>query len=177
MKKNVFLSAGIIVVLSLALAACGKAGTPASNGSSSSSTTAGNSTSSDMTAGTADSGDDMAAASGNMSSRDDMTAADASEVKLMGTFEGQNEMKAAGTAVIENGQLKLSNFSVSEGPDLHVYLANGNDAANGTEIGKIDLKSAEQTFDVTKEDLSKYDTVLIYCQKAHVIFGKASLEL
>ena len=112
-----------------------------------------------------------------VSGSNDMASAVAAAVKLRGTFKGQNEMSTAGTAVIENGQLKFNGFSVSEGPDLHVYLSKGDDAANGTEIGKIDLKSAEQTFDVTKEDLSKYDTVLIYCQKAHVIFGKASLEL
>ena len=149
MKKNFFLSTGIIVVLSLALAACGKADTPASNGASSSSTTAGSSASSDMTAGSGNtaSGEDIAAGSINMSSSDDIVSGVDSTVKLLGTFEGQNEMKAAGTAVIENGQLKLSKFSVSEGPDLHVYLANGNDAANGTEIGKIDLKSTEQSFD------------------------------
>ncbi|WP_274652759.1 DM13 domain-containing protein [Paenibacillus humicola] len=178
MKKMLFSLTGLIVVLSIVLAACGQSETPASNaasGNSASATTASNSTGSDN----ASSGDNAGAS--NASSSDDMMADAASgdnmaDAVLTGTFEGQNDMKAAGTAAIENGQLKLSGFSVSEGPDLHIYLAKGDDVADGMEFGKIDLKSADQTFDVSKADLSKYDSVLIYCQKAHVIFGKAALD-
>lgn len=96
--------------------------------------------------------------------------------KMMGNFEGQNGMKVTGSATIEDGQLMLTGFSTSEGPDLHVYLAKGMEVSNGIEISKIDLKKMEQTFDVSKADIAAYDTVLIYCQKAHVIFGAAMLQ-
>ncbi|AHV97958.1 lipoprotein [Paenibacillus sabinae T27] len=85
-------------------------------------------------------------------------------------------MKVTGSAIIEDGQLMLTGFSTSEGPDLHVYLAKGMEVSKGIEISKIDLKKMEQTFDVSKADIADYDTILIYCQKAHVIFGAAMLQ-
>ncbi len=81
-----------------------------------------------------------------------------------------------GNIEIKDGKLMLTNFKTSEGPDLHIYLAKGQDIATGKSLGKIDLKQSEQTFDLAGADPGEYDSVVIYCNKAHVAFGAADLK-
>lgn len=90
-----------------------------------------------------------------------------------GEFKGLNEHSVEGQIKIENDQLTFSNFSTDEGPDLHVYLAKGNDVTTGKQISKIDLKEASQTFDLSSINADDYDTILIYCNQANVAFGAA----
>ncbi|TPX01184.1 DM13 domain-containing protein, partial [Schumannella luteola] len=70
-------------------------------------------------------------------------------------------------------------FSSSEGPDLHIYLTNGDDEAAveaGMEISTVSFSEASQTFSLSGVDVSGYDTVVIHCDKAKAVFGAASLS-
>lgn len=92
-----------------------------------------------------------------------------------GEFMGENGKKVSGTYEINDDQLVFTNFKTDMGPNLHVLLTNGNDAKNGKEVSKIDLKKATQTFSLKGIDTSKYDQVTIYCETAHVVFGGAPM--
>ncbi|MED1203496.1 DM13 domain-containing protein [Heyndrickxia acidicola] len=94
---------------------------------------------------------------------------------VSGQFKGDNQKNVSGTATVTNTTLKLSNFKTSEGPDLHVYLTKDGDATTGKSISKIDLKNPEQTFSLNGVNPKEYNTVIIYCNKAHVVFGEAKL--
>jgi hypothetical protein len=83
--------------------------------------------------------------------------------------------------------LRLTDFTTSNGPDVHVVLAQSTDQNLAKEFVKGDLDSIElgalkanqgdQNYDLPDSaDLQKYDSVVIYCQRFHVVFGLAKLE-
>jgi hypothetical protein len=83
--------------------------------------------------------------------------------------------------------LRLSDFSTSNGPDVHVLLARGEDKALEQEIVKGGLDSVElgalkgnqgdQNYDLpATTDLNEYQAVVIYCERFHAIFGVTRLE-
>lgn len=78
--------------------------------------------------------------------------------------------------MIKDNKLMLKDFSSSKGPDLHVYLTKDGDIKKGKKIDKIDYDKAEQTFDLKGIHVKDYNTVTIYCDKAHVTFGSATLK-
>jgi hypothetical protein len=83
--------------------------------------------------------------------------------------------------------LRLSDFTTSNGPDVHVVLVQAEDKALDGEVVKGKLESVElgtlkgnqgdQNYDLpASADLSKYQAVAIYCERFHAIFGVARLE-
>jgi hypothetical protein len=96
----------------------------------------------------------------------------------------------AGTATIYrlgNGDriLRFTNFSTSNGPNVHVYLVAADDAkdsATVTRAASIDLGTikgniGDQNYALGADlSLSKYRTVSIWCQRVAVNFGAASLR-
>jgi hypothetical protein len=83
--------------------------------------------------------------------------------------------------------LRLSDFTTSNGPDVHVLLVRADDKALGQEIVKGELDSVElgslkgnqgdQNYDLpSTADLNQYQAVAIYCERFHAIFGVAKLE-
>jgi Electron transfer DM13 len=83
--------------------------------------------------------------------------------------------------------LRLSDFTTSNGPDVHVLLAKAEDKALEQEIVKGNLDSVElgtlkgnqgdQNYDLpATADLNQYQAVVIYCERFHAIFGVAKLE-
>jgi hypothetical protein len=83
--------------------------------------------------------------------------------------------------------LRLSDFTTSNGPDVHVLLVRAEGKALESELVKGDLDSVElgalkrnqgdQNYDLPKAaDLNKYQAVVIYCERFHAIFGVAKLE-
>jgi hypothetical protein len=83
--------------------------------------------------------------------------------------------------------LRLTDFTTSNGPDVHAILARGDDPGLQQEIVKGELDSVElgslkgnqgdQNYDLpSTADLAKYDAVVIYCERFHAIFGMARLE-
>jgi hypothetical protein len=82
--------------------------------------------------------------------------------------------------------LRLSDFATSNGPDVHVLLVETEDQALEQEIVKGELDSVElgplkgnqgdHNYDLPAVDLNKYQTVVVYCERFHAIFGVARLE-
>src|SRR3989441_11137539 len=80
--------------------------------------------------------------------------------------------------------LRLSDFTTSNGPDVHVLLVRAQDKALDQEIVKGDFDNVElgtlqgnqgdQNYDLPgSADLNKYQAVAIYCERFHAIFGVA----
>lgn len=105
-------------------------------------------------------------------------SADTMGASRSGAFAGQGEKSVEGTVTVTADKLTLSDFSASEGPDLHVYLTDGDDAAAvaaGMEIDLVASDQAEQTFTLEAAEAEDYTHVVIYCDKAKVVFGAAEL--
>ena len=80
--------------------------------------------------------------------------------------------------------LRLTDFSVDNGPDLHVRLIAADDAkdtasvakADHVELGKLKGNKGSQNYDVPASvDLSKYRVVSIWCNRFSVNFAAAPL--
>ena len=80
--------------------------------------------------------------------------------------------------------LRLTNFSVENGPDLHVRLIKADDAkdtasvakADHVELGKLKGNKGSQNYDLPeKVDLGKYKVVSIWCNRFSVNFAAAPL--
>jgi ABC-type oligopeptide transport system substrate-binding subunit len=113
------------------------------------------------------------------SSQPAMTAAKGLSSARTGIFAGLNDKHVSGTVSVANGQILLSGFSSDAGPDLHVYLTNGTDesaVAAGQQIASVAFDNASQTFPLNAVDASKYNTVVIHCDKAKAVFGAATLS-
>jgi hypothetical protein len=110
---------------------------------------------------------------------DDMAKGDGMGDARTGSFAGANGKKVAGKVEVADGKVVLSGFSSDEGPDLHLYLAKGDDSAavaGGTSLGKVSYDQASQTFALDGVDAADYDTVVVHCDKAKVVFGAAELS-
>jgi ABC-type glycerol-3-phosphate transport system substrate-binding protein len=107
-------------------------------------------------------------------------AAASSSVKLTGTFAGLNGKKAAGEVTITGNTIKLTGFSSDQGPDLHLYLANGTSesaSTAGVEIDAVAWNKSTQTFTIPSGvDASKYKDLVEHCDKALAVFGAAPLS-
>jgi ABC-type oligopeptide transport system substrate-binding subunit len=96
-----------------------------------------------------------------------------------GTFSGLNGKTVAGSVTVTADSVVLSNFSSDEGPDLHVYLANGTDeaaVAAGKEISAVAFDKATQSFSWDGAEAGDYTNVVIHCDKAKAVFGAAALS-
>jgi hypothetical protein len=114
------------------------------------------------------------------SSTSDATAAASSDVTLTGTFSGLNGKNAAGDVTITGDTITLTGFSSDEGPDLHLYLANGTseaEATAGVEIDMVAWDKTSQTFTIPSGvDASDYKDLVEHCDKALAVFGAAALS-
>jgi Electron transfer DM13. len=92
-------------------------------------------------------------------------------------------------AIFQMGQgtrvLRLTSFSTSNGPDVHVYMVAADDAKDVTTVkhaGFIDLgvlkgNIGDQNYMLGSDvDLSKYRAVSIWCKRFSVNFGAAALK-
>jgi hypothetical protein len=108
-----------------------------------------------------------------------------------GTLEGKAHQTSGRATVYKTPDgkqyLRLTDFTTSNGPDLHVLLARGEDQNLNQEIVKAELDSVElgllkgnqgdQNYDLQMPvDLQKFNAVVIYCERFHAIFGVAKLE-
>ncbi len=82
--------------------------------------------------------------------------------------------------------LRLSNFSTSNGPDVHVLLVTANDVMdnkavtkdNSIDLGKIKGNMGNQNYDIPANiDINKYHSVVIWCERFNVSFGAAPLSM
>ena len=83
--------------------------------------------------------------------------------------------------------LRLTNFITSNGPDVHVVLAQSSDEnlrqdfvkgqLNRVELGLLKANRGDQNYDLPDSaDLNRYDAVVIYCERFHAVFGLAKLD-
>ena len=119
------------------------------------------------------------------------TQAQGQDAKVLAKGEFHNADKAGkGTATIyqlDNGKrvLRLTDFAVDNGPDLHVRLIAADDAkdtasvakADHVELDKLKGNKGNQNYDVPENvDLSKYKVVSIWCNRFSVNFTAAPLK-
>jgi hypothetical protein len=83
--------------------------------------------------------------------------------------------------------LRLTEFTTSNGPDVHVVLAQSSDNSlkqdfvkgqlDSVELGLLKANQGDQNYDLPDSaDLGKYDSVVIYCKRFHAVFGVARLD-
>jgi hypothetical protein len=113
------------------------------------------------------------------------------EPLYIGKLEGKIHPTSGRATIYKNKDgkeyLRLSDFTTSNGPDVHVILVRAEDKALEQEIVKGDLERVElgtlkgnqgdQNYDLPAAvDLNQYQAVAIYCERFHAIFGVARLE-
>ncbi len=84
----------------------------------------------------------------------------------------------------ESRVLRFEDFSVTNGPGLHVILSSNSDPTGRRNIGDdyVDLGSLKgnkgnQNYDIPADiDLAQFKSVVIYCKPFHVVFSKATLS-
>jgi len=95
-----------------------------------------------------------------------------------GTFEPTSGIMVTGDAkiYIEKGTKKvvLENFTISDGPDLKVYLSKADRPTEFINLG--DLTTATVYKIPMEVDLSLYKYVLIHCQQYNHLFAIAELK-
>jgi hypothetical protein len=113
------------------------------------------------------------------------------EALFTGKLEGKIHQTSGRATIYKTADgkeyLRLSDFTTSNGPDVHVVLVRAEDKALDAEIVKGELESVElgtlkgnqgdQNYDLpASADLDKYQAVAIYCERFHAVFGVAKLE-
>jgi hypothetical protein len=106
-----------------------------------------------------------------------------------GTFHsGAHETRGSATIYeLSNGSrvLRFTNFTTSNGPDVHVYMVASDDAvdsasvlhSNFIDLGTIKANTGDQNYSLGQDiDLSKYRTVSVWCKRFSVNFGAAPLK-
>ncbi len=98
---------------------------------------------------------------------------------FVGVGDGIHDAQGFALVVpLEDGQnlLRLEDFSSTNGPDLYVYLASDSSASDYVSLGRLKANNGNQNYDIPAGfDLTKYDTVLIWCKQFSVLFGSAEL--
>ena len=108
-----------------------------------------------------------------------------------GDFHGKVHSTSGRATVYQEADgklvLRLTNFKTSNGPDVHVILVAAKDADDNAnfltsktekiELGKLKGNEGDQNYEIPAgTDLSKYQTVSIYCERFNANFGAAPLE-
>jgi hypothetical protein len=117
-----------------------------------------------------------------------MAAADEWAVVAEGQFAGTDSLhQGSGSATIyqqgDERVLRFENFSVTNGPDLHVYLIEdpapgllADVGENALDLGKLKGNLGDQNYQIPAGvDLSVYKAAIIYCVPFRVVFATASL--
>lgn len=98
--------------------------------------------------------------------------------KFAGVGDGIHDAKGTAKIIVAGGKnvLRLEEFRSTNGPDLYVYLSTDKDASEYVSLGRLKANSGNQNYEIPDgADLSKYNTVLVWCQQFSVLFGSAKL--
>ncbi len=117
----------------------------------------------------------------------DAMPADTPTVLASGTFmDADNFHKGSGTATLYSladgaNVVRLEDFEVTNGPDLHVLLSTSDDPAADlgeyVDLGSLKGNVGNQNYDIPAGvDVSLYRSVIIYCDPFHVLFASASFS-
>ncbi len=101
-----------------------------------------------------------------------------SKLKYSGTFVPTSGITVQGNVEIyrlyNTHSLKLENFSISDGPDLKVYLSKTDSPTEFINLG--DLNPSE-TYTIPQNiNTADYPYVLIHCQQYNHLYAIAALE-
>ena len=121
-------------------------------------------------------------------SKDDTTTASTPKILSEGKFHGVAHDADGDAKIIEftNGSkiLRFTDFKVSNGPDLVVYLSSVKDAndnatiknSNFVLLGKLKGNVGDQNYEISPDiDLSRYNSAVIWCRRFGVNFAVAPL--
>jgi len=118
-------------------------------------------------------------------------AQDKAKTLETGTFHGKVHSTSGRATVYQEKDgrlvLRLTNFKTSNGPDVHVILIAVKDADDDAnflkrgvervELGSLKGNEGDQNYEIPSgTDLSKFQTVSIYCERFNANFGAAPLE-
>ncbi len=113
------------------------------------------------------------------------------KAKKTGKFHGEVHATSGRATVYQEADgklvLRLTNFKTSNGPDVHVILVATKDAMDDAnflkdntekvELGKLKGNEGDQNYEIPAgTDLTKFQTVSIYCERFNANFGAAPLE-
>ena len=101
--------------------------------------------------------------------------------RYMGTFMNgpYGSVRGAAKIYLLNGEflLALENVTISNGPDLHVYLSKEPIPVNYIDLGRLQSVSGNQVYSIMgSPDFSQYRYALIHCQRYNHLFGSAELQ-
>ncbi|GJG86718.1 hypothetical protein tb265_18990 [Gemmatimonadetes bacterium T265] len=142
-----------------------------------------------MAGGTASAAAGAAGAVDGMAGATPPAAAGAAHAALAtGQFHAGAHPTSGTATILDLGNnhrvLRLTNFSTSDGPDVHVVLVAAPDVADDAtvkragyvELGGIKGNRGDQNYDVpASTDLAKYRTATIWCERFSANFGSAPL--
>ena len=107
---------------------------------------------------------------------------------LSGRFHSVMHPTEGSATIYQTGNgsriLRFTNFRTSNGPDVHIYLVDAEDAKDSASVrsaGFIDLGSmkgniGDQNYSFGPDvDLSKYRAVSVWCKRFSINFGAAPL--
>ena len=123
------------------------------------------------------------------SSNNDTSSDSGPKTLSKGTFHGVAHEAEGNAEIIEltNGNkiLRFTEFKVSNGPDVVVYLssvqdANDNDSVKNSDfvlLGQLKGNVGDQNYEISNDiDLSKYNSAVIWCRRFGVNFAVAPLN-
>lgn len=102
-------------------------------------------------------------------------------LKYSGAFMRGEEGTIMGTANLYESlgkyQLELKDFSVTNGPDLHVYLSKEVMPVHFIDLGELKSSVGNQLYEIPgMPDFAEYKYALIHCQQYNVLFGSSELK-
>ncbi|WP_420348889.1 DM13 domain-containing protein [Pelagibius sp.] len=119
-----------------------------------------------------------------------ISQSETARILARGTFSDADAAhRGRGTATIFEGTdgrhtLRLSDFEVTNGPDLEVWLVAAENVTASSDVtgsewlalGQLKGNIGDQNYDIPAgTDLSKYNSVVIWCEQFGVLFSPASL--
>jgi hypothetical protein len=102
-------------------------------------------------------------------------------LKYSGSFMNGPYGTVSGDAKVylQNGLyvLKLQGVTISNGPDLHVYLSKEILPVNFIDLGRLQSTGGNQLYNITgSPDFTQYKYALVHCQRFNHLFGSAALQ-
>jgi hypothetical protein len=99
---------------------------------------------------------------------------------FVGVGDGIHDAQGIAKVIpIEGGSnvLRFEDLVVTNGPDLYVYLSTDKSASDFVDVGRLKANIGNQNYPIPAgTDMTKYDTVLIWCRAFSVLFGSADLK-
>jgi len=102
---------------------------------------------------------------------------------LSGTFEGadaSHQGSGSFQLVEEDGErfIELSeDFSSTRGPDLFVWIVNGDNVEERVNLGRLQSANGAQRYALPEDvNLDDFDRIIIWCRLFRVLFSTAEFE-